>query len=147
MKKNLLIAISIAILSFGCTSDITGSSGKNKTKLNLENMDNKFTITTTAKNLTDYYHVNHYIVNSSGTKILDEGTNYEGTVITTCTRSVISSSYIDYSCITHWDTKSPVGDQNDERQNIRLYDSSDYNVFLKENSFNNSKTTKIGLIK
>jgi len=138
--------MSIAIFSLGCSTDITDSNGKNKTKLNLDNMDSEFIITTTAKNLSDYFHVNHYIIDNSGNKLLDEGVNYKGTMTTTCKKSVMTSSYIEYSCITHRDTKSPVGDPDDEKQTIKLYDSSTYKVILKENSLSKDKVTEIGSI-
>ena len=132
----------VTILSLGLTgcidSDDDKSNGANSTSLAWNNTGSEFVINTTINNTSDYYHVRHLIIDSDGAERLTEGANYTGTITTTCSKGLASGTYVEYTCITHRDTESPLGDPSDETNIVKLYDSKGYKVYLEEKSLSSS---------
>ena len=155
MKKKILNIFTISVISsisfLGCTNivdDATSDVEPNKTTLTVDNITGEFIINTTVNNLSDYYYAAHSIVDSnSGISLLFKGASYKGTITTTCSSNLVSSTYKDYICISKWNTESPLGDPQDETNTIRIYDSSSYKVILSEYSlYSGNKETEIGSI-
>jgi len=142
------IAVAMLSLTFsGCgDASSTDQSGANSTSFAWNDTGSQFVITTNINNVSDYYHVRHVIKDSTGSTRLQEGANYTGTVTTTCSKGLASGSYTEYTCVTHRNTKSPVGDPSDETNNITLYDSKGYKVYMEEKSFSGDKNTEISSI-
>jgi len=135
IKFSLMVATALTLGFTGCGGGSGGggsSSSANSTELTWNDTQTEFVIKTTIGNVSDYYHVEHQIVDNDDRKILAEGANYTGTVTTTCTKDLATGSSVSYSCITHRDTASPVG-ETDETVTISLEDSKTYSVKMEEN--------------
>jgi len=150
MKKILSIGL-IMVVSFGFVAcggigdTIGGGSSKNSLSLNSDN--SSFTISLKSGITAgegDDTHVAYEFRDSSGNRILSNGSNYKGSVTTLCTNSYSTGSSDAYSCSTHYDTNSPVGDPQDELQEITLSNGKTYSLYMMEYFlFKDTKETQI----
>jgi len=136
IKFSLILATALTLGFTGCGDDSSSgggsSSNANSTKLTWNDTQTEFVIKTTIGNVSDYYHVKHKIIDNDDREILAEGANYTGTVTTTCAKDLATGSSVSYSCVTHRETASPVGDPDDKTVTISLKDTKTYSVKMEE---------------
>ena len=152
MKILLLsLAIAGALISCGGTdSGLPGtssaSSGTNTTTLNASN-PNSIVITTSANNVgvsATYYHVSQSMDNASLNEVFNQGTNYTGTLTTTCVRGTATTIRASYTCTSVYNTSSPIASP-DVVKTINLNLGETIQVYQNEYSLQGgTKKTSVG---
>jgi hypothetical protein len=115
--KNILLGLAMAGMLINCggtNSALPGvgsssSGGTNTTTLDASNL-NSIVLTTTANNVgasATYYHVSQSMENASLNEVFNQGTNYTGTLTTTCVRGTATTTSVSYTCTSVYNTSAP----------------------------------------
>ncbi len=144
MKTSIIAGLMVALLATACGSDATSnlvnsgssssSTGSNTTTLNASNL-NTIVITTTANNVgasATYYNVSHFVDNSAGNNVFNAGTNYSGTIVTTCVRGTPTTIVVPYTCTTTYGQTSAPFNAPDNVQTVRFTIGETYTVRQEE---------------
>lgn len=154
MIKSIILSTMVAALFVGCggletaTTGTSGSGGSNASTLDTSDA-NQFIITTTANNVgtsATYYHVAQEIDNASLNTVLNTGTNYSGTITTTCVKGTVSATTVQYACTTVHNTSAPFNIPN-SANNVTLNIGETNKVYQAELTLSNGATrTQVGTI-
>ena len=148
LKKSLIgfIGMSLVLCFNGCDSSTTSNTNTNAevTTLDISKMDNEFSFVTSGSNFSEYFHLEHQILNSSGTSIFKTGINSNGTINTRCEKVLYSGDYIEYECTTKKESSLNVT----TKYTIKLRDGESYYLYRNEYKLSGeSNKKKIGKIK
>ncbi len=156
MKSIILgLIISGMLISCGGTDSglpgSVGSSGGSSGGVNTTTLDasnpNSIVITTSANDVgisATYYHVSQSMDNASLNEVFNQGTNYTGTLTTTCARGTATTIDVTYTCTSVYNTSAPFSIP-DTVKTIRLNLGDTIQVYQNEISLQGgTKKTNIG---
>ena len=150
LRSLLMLTLAVGTLSVmsGCKDILEEleDDGSNETTLSVSGDTQHFEIIMKVGDVGgDYYHVKYELQDSSGSRKLYAGSNYDGTVKTVCDLSAMNGNNTNsYSCVTSYDTDSPVGDPADETKSVDLQIGDEYTVKMYEVQFGDDRITNVG---
>ena len=151
--KYIVLSLMVAGMLVSCGGTDSGlpsssgsSGGVNTTTLDASNPNN-IVITTSANNVgvsATYYHVSQSMDNASLNEVFNRGTNYTGSLTTTCVRGTATTIRATYTCTSVYNTSSPLASP-DIVKTISLNLGETIQVFQNEYSLQaGTKKTGVG---